>query len=119
MATGGLFSLITNDGRQDQMLMASTFLQSRLSGNGATPSLLKLEGFKHISLFELEHSEEQIAIIIEKLKTDNECSICKEEMDIDSDSKLFLTECEHIFHSSCIESWHKHKYNCPLCRSAI
>ena len=30
MATGGIFQLITNDGKQDRMLMASALLKSRI-----------------------------------------------------------------------------------------
>lgn len=111
MATGGLFSLIINDGRQDQILMASHFLQNGLNGNNATPSLLEL--------YQLEQTAEQVAIIIEKLKVYNECSICAEEMNVDGESKLFLTKCEHVFHTDCIHAWHKRKNNCPLCRLTL
>ena len=31
MATGGIFQLITNDGRQDRMLMATSLLKKRLA----------------------------------------------------------------------------------------
>lgn len=31
MATGGIFQLITNDGRQDRMLMATALLRKRLN----------------------------------------------------------------------------------------
>ena len=31
MATGGIFTIITNDGKQDRMLMASTLLHERLN----------------------------------------------------------------------------------------
>jgi len=54
MATGGIFQLITNDGKQDRMLMASELLRTRLEaitaarrGNPAipdpTPTLLDIE----------------------------------------------------------------------------
>lgn len=53
MATGGIFQLITNDGKQDRMLMASALLKSRLdtaratraaSGNSdTTPTLYDIE----------------------------------------------------------------------------
>ena len=54
MATGGIFQLITNDGKQDRMLMASELLKTRLDaisaarrGNPAiadpTPTLLDIE----------------------------------------------------------------------------
>lgn len=55
MATGGIFTLITNDGKQDRMLMATAFLSSRLASiratrasnpqtaNDPTPTLLDIE----------------------------------------------------------------------------
>jgi hypothetical protein len=35
MATGGIFTIITNDGKQDKMLMATQLLHSRLSAINA------------------------------------------------------------------------------------
>ena len=55
MATGGIFTLITNDGKQDRMLMATAFLSARLASiratrasnpqtaNDPTPTLLDIE----------------------------------------------------------------------------
>lgn len=55
MATGGVFTLITNDGRQDKMLMASELLRTRLalienarrnsgySDDDAIPTLVDIE----------------------------------------------------------------------------
>lgn len=52
MSTGGLFKLITNDGKQDAMLMATQLLNDRLasvraaraaSGLDDTPTLLDIE----------------------------------------------------------------------------
>ncbi len=54
MATGGVFQLITNDGKQDRMLMATQMLKSRLDQirikrksdptiNDETPTLLDIE----------------------------------------------------------------------------
>jgi hypothetical protein len=54
MATGGIFQLITNDGKQDKMLMASDLLKTRLEDiarsrinnpqyNDPTPTLLDIE----------------------------------------------------------------------------
>jgi hypothetical protein len=52
MSTGGIFTLITNDGRQDRVLMANDLLQQRLStisqererqGMDPTPTLLDIE----------------------------------------------------------------------------
>ncbi len=53
MATGGIFTLITNDGRQDRMLMATALLnqrldivrdtRSRMVGVDPTPTLVDIE----------------------------------------------------------------------------
>lgn len=54
MATGGIFQLITNDGKQDRMLMASELLRNRLDAimanrasnpaiSDPTPTLLDIE----------------------------------------------------------------------------
>lgn len=54
MATGGVFQLITNDGKQDRMLMATQMLRNRLeavrakrradpSTSDETPTLLDIE----------------------------------------------------------------------------
>ena len=54
MATGGVFQLITNDGKQDRMLMATQLLRNRLDAirikrradpntTDETPTLLDIE----------------------------------------------------------------------------
>ncbi len=52
MATGGIFQLITNDGKQDRMLMASALLKQRIDaasanraaqGMDSTPTLYDIE----------------------------------------------------------------------------
>jgi hypothetical protein len=77
MATGGIFALITNDGKQDKMLMASDLLKTRLdaiyatrSQNPAldpTPTLLDIEK-THI-LFTNAHFKPFAAIGFEYNKT--------------------------------------------------
>jgi len=32
---------------------------------------------------------------------------------------FMLTQCNHAFHSDCLESWLKYKLECPTCRSDI
>ena len=49
MSTGGIFTIITNDGKQDRMLMATAFLHDRLTAinaknlkdNGGSPNDLQ------------------------------------------------------------------------------
>lgn len=46
------------------------------------------------------------------------CSICLSAL-----AKSFplarLKACKHLFHAECLQSWHKVKYTCPLCRSHL
>lgn len=44
----------------------------------------------------------------------NECSICLNNINTPTDN--WCLPCNHSFHKSCIISWFKNKYNCPLCR---
>jgi hypothetical protein len=78
MATGGIFTIITNDGKQDRMLMASELLRTRLAaittarrGNASisdsTPTLLDIEK-THI-LFTNAHFKPFAAIGFEYSKT--------------------------------------------------
>lgn len=76
MATGGIFQLITNDGKQDRMLMASELLRNRLehlsfertkAGVDPTPTLLEIEK-THI-LFTNAHFKPFAAIGFEYNKT--------------------------------------------------
>lgn len=46
-------------------------------------------------------------------KSDENCSICLEDMEID----LVKTKCGHIFHKDCLSRVRND--NCPLCRSSI
>lgn len=45
------------------------------------------------------------------------CAVCLYEF-LDSDEIRRLTNCRHIFHRKCVDSWmdHEHK-TCPLCRT--
>jgi hypothetical protein len=49
--------------------------------------------------------------------TDWECSICKEELNIDQESSHLL--CDHWFHWSCIKLWAEIQATCPCCRRVI
>ena len=42
------------------------------------------------------------------------CSICLKKMYCNNS---ISTECNHIFHKICLETWLKNKDTCPLCRS--
>lgn len=51
----------------------------------------------------------------------NYCSICLENIHLTC--FIFKTNCNHIFHTKCIESWANNTslsiLKCPLCRSNI
>lgn len=36
-----------------------------------------------------------------------------------SDKRVQLNNCNHVFHASCIMEWSYIKNNCPICRSEI
>ena len=48
---------------------------------------------------------------------DKECSICK--VCYKQGDDLSILNCEHIFHTKCIEEWGLYKAECPLCRCNI
>ena len=43
-----------------------------------------------------------------------ECSICLEEL---NENTTTLKNCDHTFHTNCVNSWLKIKPSCPLCRT--
>lgn len=45
----------------------------------------------------------------------NYCPICIKTIN----NNLSITECLHVFHSSCIAKWLKYNANCPLCREYV
>lgn len=45
------------------------------------------------------------------------CSICFEEYK--NDTPIAITQCQHSYHLSCIESWLERKRDCPICRALI
>jgi hypothetical protein len=61
----------------------------------------------------------------EDLKNDNkECSICL--VDFHRNDDISITNCNHIFHNTCITEWGKYKISseetkteCPMCRTKI
>lgn len=54
-----------------------------------------------------------------EIKTDEKtCSICLDEFD--KESKIRKINCQHLFHSECIDKWLlENNYKCPVCRSSI
>ncbi|XP_057529763.1 RING-H2 finger protein ATL1-like [Amaranthus tricolor] len=44
------------------------------------------------------------------------CSICLREGYEDDEMCKVLPECDHVFHSDCIDQWFMKKQSCPVCR---
>ena len=54
----------------------------------------------------------------EKIQNENKsCSICI--IDFESEDKISITNCNHIFHTDCITEWGKYKTECPICREKL
>lgn len=52
---------------------------------------------------------------MKKENENNNCAICLD----DCDSVVKLIPCKHLFHDSCLNSWMKYQFFCPLCRNKI
>ena len=49
-----------------------------------------------------------------------DCSICLSTIDLhDNRAQFMLTQCDHVFHTSCLRSWMAVKLQCPTCRAAL
>ena len=48
---------------------------------------------------------------------DKQCTICHNEYESGED--LSILNCDHIFHTKCVEEWGLYKAECPLCRHKI
>lgn len=55
----------------------------------------------------------------EKLIEEEQCAICIEGFEVNSQEKLYKTPCGHFFHSSCLKAWGGKKLQCPCCREKI
>lgn len=49
-------------------------------------------------------------------KDDNICSIC---LDILTNTNIITTNCNHSFHTECLNLHKQYNDNCPLCRRKI
>ena len=56
---------------------------------------------------------------LKNIKSNEECSICFEDLDDTDSSVLCVKTCGHAFCKTCIEEWKQSKNNCPLCRCEI
>ncbi len=49
--------------------------------------------------------------------TQTSCSICQDEIELNQ--QISTLECNHTFHTHCIQHWGEYKQECPLCRHPI
>ena len=47
-----------------------------------------------------------------------DCAVCLSEFEPDEEVRL-LPNCNHAFHSKCIDTWFRSHSNCPLCRAPV
>ncbi|CAL0309665.1 unnamed protein product [Lupinus luteus] len=47
-----------------------------------------------------------------------ECCICLSHFE-DNEKLKWLTECQHVYHSECLDMWLGAHPSCPLCRSSL
>lgn len=45
------------------------------------------------------------------------CAICLSGFE--ANRAIYITKCNHVYHSECIKTWFKKKYTCPLCKTYI
>ena len=54
---------------------------------------------------------------VEEIETKKDCSICL--IDFEENDQVTKTNCNHIFHHSCITEWSRYKKDCPICREKL
>jgi hypothetical protein len=47
------------------------------------------------------------------------CSICLEDYKNIADEDLYITRCNHLFHTQCIHTWSAEHNICPTCRGQL
>jgi len=51
------------------------------------------------------------------LRQNDECAICLQPFD---DNEMIMeTDCNHIYHESCLDGWSLKNETCPLCRQLL
>ena len=72
---------------------------------------------KKIASFTRKRDTKRGFKIIKRLKEDNDCPICLGQ--IKPNQAGTSTQCEHRFHSACLDEWLSRNNNCPVCREPI
>jgi hypothetical protein len=80
------------------------------------PAVINSNGYKEWWLNGVK-IEQPLLSNVKAIDKENNCPICVDEMVISSE--LHKTQCNHVFHISCLTTWIKNKSSCPLCRAAL
>ena len=62
-------------------------------------------------------SNNRLTLANKKLHIKCECPICLE--DIELDTCIYDTYCNHNFHKECLYRWKNIKYSCPICNRSL
>lgn len=57
----------------------------------------------------IEYAQKRLDVFVENV----ECSICYE---MTTCRDVYTSDCNHVFHSSCMDKWCNLNYQCPLCK---
>jgi hypothetical protein len=84
-------------------------------------STIEIFGIR-VNIEEFEKESEKISdeirgYILEKPDEFFECSICLAKSSVSPILKL--TDCNHRFHTNCIETWKRQSRTCPCCRQPL
>ena len=72
---------------------------------------------KKIASFTRKRDTKRGFKIIKRLKEDNDCPICLGQ--IKPNQPGTSAQCEHRFHSACLDEWLSRNNSCPVCREPI
>jgi len=50
---------------------------------------------------------------------EEECAICRSEVDLTQPALYMVTPCDHVFHAACLGEWLYYKMECPICRGRL
>ena len=91
-------------------------LQSTKGSRAIIPPFLRPKKYSYASLEDKHRTA---------LAEDPECPICKMPMsegqktDAGEEDPIWVTPCQHLFHSQCLLEWIEERPECPMCRSRL
>ena len=77
------------------------------------------KSYYNIHIKTKKHKKNKLLDIIneENILKFKKCSICLDY--IKSENESIKTECNHIFHKTCLKTWLEYGNNCPYCRHIL